>query len=91
MGDYLTSQEVNSQRLKQLKVSQTLRHRNSVALSAFPYNVQQLSMLMVNNVVPYALSNQAADLLSDQMELAKSLVMSSLITAIIETRIQDLA
>ena len=91
LGDYLTSQEVNSQRLKQLKVSQTLRHRNSVALSAFPYNVQQLSMLMVNNVVPYALSNQAADLLSDQMELAKSLVMSSLITAIIETRIQDLA
>lgn len=89
LDNYSTLQEVNSQRLKQLEPSHKLSYRNAIILSKYLSNLQQLSLLMVNNSVPYEIANQAANLLSNQLKFAKSLVITSLIAALIETRISD--
>lgn len=89
LDNYSTLQEANSQRLKQLEPSHTLSYRKAIILAKYLYNLQQLSLLMVNNSVPYEIANQAANLLSNQLKFAKSLVITNLIAALIETRISD--
>ena len=81
-------QAENSNRLQQLKPSHMSSHRNSAVLRQVPYNMHQLGMLMVNSAVPYELANKAANLLSNQLKFGKNLVISSLLSALIETRVK---
>jgi len=89
LGDIINKQKAFSTRLQRLEPFQIFTYRNASVLSKIPYNFYQLSLTIVDNSVPYVLADKAAVLLSNQLETGKELVMCSLLSALVETRVKS--